>query len=168
MNEYSIRQGANVRGSNGEKIGTVGDIFSGYPIPAEEGDTPAEGGDVGADIAARTDPENVDQTELEDMTIRPAAYQQSGAGISRVGTEQGSGLAPFTDADPDQPGGSVAFGPSDTKYFEVHHGGLLGIGGDMLYVPMSAVDVIDPEGNITLRVGADEARRVYAHEPQRM
>lgn len=52
-----------------------------------------------------------------------------------------------------------------TGYFQVEHGGILGIGGTSLYVPFSTVEDLVRGDCLTLSCRKEECDQLYAHKP---
>jgi len=149
-----IATGMTVVGCDGTKIGTVKRFFSAEPEDREGDDMDAES----------TDSPDLDLEELEQVGEMPATYFTGPVGASASGTGEPARVPPVVEpADPDAP----AFGLSDTKYMEIHHGGVLGIGGESIYVPYSAVDAISDD-LITLRSTADDALARFSQPPAHM
>ena len=83
-------------------------------------------------------------------------------GMEVYGTE-GEKLGKVTHVWPDAaaPGSTV----SRPGYFQMEHGGILGVGAKDLYVPYSAVDDCVPGDCVTLGCAKDECYRLYAGKP---
>src|SRR5438309_228590 len=89
------------------------------------------------------------------------SHEATVAEVSAVSARTNDGIMPTIDDTPRSayapgPGPGVDLGPSDTKYMEVHHGGHLHIGGESVYVPFSAIDLVEEDGSVMLRCTADE------------
>jgi hypothetical protein len=163
MATTTLREGVEVYGSDGKKIGKVGHLFSAAAEPAADDATAGPSAEQAVVTGANAD-------EAVEVSEMPATYN-----VTRVTASSGrfdsGGVPPVTGGTPERDaaagveGGGVVLGPSDTKYFEVHHGGLLGIGGESLYVPFSAVNVVDADGAVTLKCTADEAASLYTERP---
>ncbi|MGH2443840.1 MAG: hypothetical protein ACRDFX_11865 [Chloroflexota bacterium] len=50
-------------------------------------------------------------------------------------------------------------------YIQVRHGGLLGMGGDTLYVPFGVVAHVEPRKSVTLKCTLDECASLYTEKP---
>lgn len=61
-------------------------------------------------------------------------------------------------------GGGMA-GGQPGGYFEVDHGGFLGIGTQHLYIPYSAVQSVEPGSSVTLNCTKDECANLYQNNP---
>ena len=57
---------------------------------------------------------------------------------------------------------ATAAGPG---YFEMEHGGILGVGAKELYVPYAAVDDWVPGECLTLGCGKDDCEALYGNKP---
>jgi hypothetical protein len=152
----TVRRGMDVCGSDGRKIGKVTRLFSGAAVHMGA----HEHGDV--DVT----PDDGAHLILGDA---PATYDAALIGNADYGSGQVSGIAPFAGPDSghstgETPEGAATFAPSDTKYMEVHHHGLLGRHQERIYVPFSAVEAIS-EDNIVLDCTYDEAARLYSDQP---
>ncbi len=53
----------------------------------------------------------------------------------------------------------------DQRYLEVKHGGVLGIGAEELYVPLSAVQNIVPGDSVTINCTKDTCGDMYGTKP---
>jgi hypothetical protein len=143
--------GVEVYSCNGEKLGKVKHYFSAAPehLPdettEEEFDTPARSGAVpDSEVSAELAMDRVDAVSGSSLPV-------TGEHLLEPGLEPS--------------GPSFELGASDTKYIEVHHGGRLHIGGESLYVPLDAIQVVEDDGSIVLRCTATEAAARYAHKP---
>jgi hypothetical protein len=160
-NVSALRSGTDVFDSRGEKIGTVGDVFSAEPPMHQSGDI------AGTDAQAT---QGQEASETEDGQPSGGAVAMSlpypgvDAGPQSVGA--GSivgGIAPIpAGAGADQPGVEVT--PSDTKYFQVRSGGILGIGGHTWYVPFSVIDVATQEA-VTLSCSKEQCAEGFSERP---
>jgi hypothetical protein len=151
----TLRPGMEVLGCDGHKIGTVHRLFSGaawHPT----GETPEE----------------IDLDPVDDDKERPGevapVYDAAFLGTAEYGSSQASAMAPFPTSDTPGaaplPEGAMSFSPSNTKYMEVRHHGILGRQRETIYVPLSAVDAI-VDHTITLSCTRDEAVRRYGDQP---
>jgi hypothetical protein len=132
----SIVLGVEVYGSDGKILGKVKHFFSAAPEASPQ---------------AGAEDETVDK-ETVDIP----------AGMGGVATAGGPAIqsAPAPGTNP-----AMSLTMSDTKYFECHHGGLLHIGGESLYIPFAAVAVVEDDNSLVLRCTADEAAVLYAQKP---
>jgi hypothetical protein len=155
--EATIYEGVEVYSCDGKKLGKVKHLFSAAaePSPDQTGET-------------------VDQSRLESPASLEAAEEHelsADLAMERVGAVNDAGGAPYVSESSlhsgwvPSSGAGAAFSPSATKYFEVHHGGLLHVGGESLYVPFDAVEIIETDDSIVLRYTADEAAAYYAQKP---
>ena len=151
----TLRPGMDVCGSDGQGIGKMHRLFSAAA---------ARGGQDPSDIDL--DPNQGDHRHLGDVA---PVYDAALLGTADYGSGQISGMAPFAATDASHTGaatpeGAMTFSPSDTKYMEVHHHGLLGLRHASMYVPLRAVDAIS-EHTITLSCTRDDAMRLYGDRP---
>lgn len=188
-----IREGMEVLDCSGQKLGKVSRVFSGAPMENTASDTDAgmtsdpgadAGGSYGTSGTANTYGAPGDSASGEGnvgafgMAVDTVTTDNVGStvgGSSDLGfTGPNTGATgPSTERfestgalDTDiGTAGAAALTPSDTKYFEVHHGGVLGFGGSSLYIPFSAVEVVSPGDSVTINCTADEAGQAYAQEP---
>jgi hypothetical protein len=145
-----------VCGSDGQTIGKVHRLFSGARVHPEGVDHP--------DIDL--DPADEDSRHLGDLA---STYDAALLGSADYGSSQVSGIAPFATPDrapggSEMPEGAMTFSPSDTKFMEVRHHGLLGLKSETVYVPFDAVDAISPD-SITLACSREDALRIYGNRP---
>lgn len=189
---YDIQDGMDVLDTGGAKVGKVSRIFSGQPMGSaasttetgltsfpdadtsgtygtsgtantygDAGDSGSTGNDVGAFGMAEETVEtgNIGATVggSSDMGFTGSNTGSTGPANERFETTGALG------GDADVAGATLT--PSNTKYFEVHHGGILGIGGTSLYIPFSAVEAVSPGDSVTINCTADEAAQQFAQEP---
>lgn len=175
---YEIQDGMEVFGSDGEKVGKVSRIFSGAPLEAGEPSSGSPGVDrtptgqpgeynpnesASAGITSVVDVGRVDRTETVPgygtvsgtVTGGTDVNNTSGAPVGALGIEETA----------DSGTGGVALTPSDTKYLEVQHGGILGVGGQHLYVPFRAIQAVTPGESLSLKCSAEEAATLYTAQP---
>lgn len=174
-NAFDVQEGMEVFGSKGEKIGTISHIFSGAPFRTtdhqEAGTGPGTESVEGSPFG-RSGMGPGSEADVEIETVLVSEVPIAGGSTDLGGAESG-GMAPVAGfegaggAGAAVPAGGHAttFTPSDTKYFQVHHGGLLGIGGESLYIPFNAVEAITPGDCITLSCTRDEAAALYSQKP---
>jgi hypothetical protein len=202
-NALNLRKGIDVFSSDGGKIGTVGEIFSGEPASDVSGGTrgsnepmAAPGPDteetfgsapVDARSAGLADGPTEGATEGQTAAVGDSSsagfvggpsftgqpYQGVDAGTQSAvsgGGQVSGGIAPVpAGAGQDAVSntgttGGALFTPSDTKYFELKTGGVLGLGGHTWYVPFSAVASAAPEA-VTLSCTKDECEERYSERP---
>ena len=183
LNSGDVQEGMEVFGSAGDKLGTVKSVF------ADGGNANDLGGPVG-DIEIET--VEVVETPVRDTGFNAGdagtAYTDAdmgstvGGSTGMPGTDTGTSYGGTTGMDTgstiggtgssysDTPGstfgGADSFGTSGGNgYFEVHHGGLLGIGGESLYIPFDVIASVDPGNSVTLSVTKDEAVNMYNEKP---
>lgn len=190
---FDIQEGMEVFGNDGIKIGKVSHIFSGAPLGMGVGNE-GIGSDVGSDATSSYGTSSIANTFGSPGASGEFGSGNSGAGDvapNRVETGSAATMAGstdsgfaggFTSGSPGGPverfgsagvasrsengsAGSATLTPSDTKYFEVHYGGLLGIGGEHLYVPFSAVEACNPGESITVRCSSGEATHLFDQKP---
>jgi hypothetical protein len=166
----SINKGMEVFDSTGAKIGTVARVFSGAPSTTDSTPTaPSAPPGTAAEYAP-------DGRETEELGSGALAVGTQAGGFTDAGTpvSQGPGIAAeaageYALTEPAAAlglGGGVALTPSDTKYIEIRHGGLLGIGGEHFYVPFHAVSEVNGGLSITLNCTVDDCAAQYQQEPQ--
>lgn len=136
MASNQLGEGAEVFSADGKKLGKVRHFFSAAP---ESGESDA----------------------LQGATAPEVEAQNAGAA---------DGIAPGLDDAPRSvvtpgAGPGVTLGADDTKYMEVHHGGHLHIGGDSIYVPFTAINVVEDDGSVILRYSADQVASRYSQRP---
>lgn len=159
-----VREGMNVEAADGKKLGKVRRLFSAAARPAVDGEQDVAVSDQAGDGSTLT--------HLSEM---PATYNVGAAGTSGYSTAQAVGVPPVpsdttseaaddVDQSPRVNQSSGGFAPSETKYMEVHHAGLLGFTGESIYVPFSAVAAIS-EDTVTLACSSGEATERYSEEP---
>lgn len=168
MTTYTLRRGMDVFSSDGDKLGTIHRLFSAAAAP-QAPTTESEVDDTGTAYP--------DEARGPGVQLSQGAALQSSAGAPSAGATNGLDFGPaiavaaiegndrpsaLGESDGDGDGGE--FAPSDTKYFEIHHGGVLGFGGDSLYVPYSEVDSIAPNA-ATLKCTASDVSARYAEPP---
>jgi hypothetical protein len=154
-----VQQGVEVYSCDGKKLGKVKHFFS---------------------AASEASPDEASMEREFDTITSPAEQRETSATIAmdRVNAVTDASGVPLIDerspitnepmsptAEAPRMSPGMGLGASETKYIEVHHGGLLRIGGESLYVPFSAVNVIEDDGSIVLRCTADEAAELYGQKP---
>jgi sporulation protein YlmC with PRC-barrel domain len=158
-----VRVGMTVCGTDGQKIGTVTEVYvrspgwnavAGLANPfGATTDTAAAGDASAAGAASSTLADNL-AVEQVPQTQMPGGYNlPSGA----VGSGNGS----------DQPRSSDTAGGTgrDGDYFKVDRGGILGIGAKELYVPYTDVKAVTSEGVIRLGCPRNRCDERYAEKP---
>ena len=163
MATATLREGVDVYGSDGKKLGKVSHLFSAAPEPGPADTTTGPSAEQAVVTGANAD-EAVEVSEMP-ATFNVTRVSASSGRFDSGGVPPVPGGTPERDAAAGVEGGGVVLGPSDTKYFEVQHGGLLGIGAESLYVPFSAVNVVGADGAVTLKCTADEAASLYTERP---
>jgi hypothetical protein len=161
---FSVTKGMTVYASDGQKVGTVGEVLSGQPETRDSEGMPY------ADVSfTPSGPISPEPTAPEDVgDDQPVVQETVPAPIESDGVQSGAtsgGGAPAGFGAPLPDAGAVELTPSDTKYFEVKHGGILGIGGEHLDVPFSAVEDVAPGDSVTLKCTLDDCTRRYSERP---
>jgi len=181
---FSIHAGMTVYATDGQKLGTVGNIFSGQPSRDTNEGPYSNVGSGSPSAPASTDWSGTDSGATGGGTL------EAGAGIDDTGPTQPVPYLASTDSNPGPgtqgtgdiayenavggealTGGDAGIGsgamltPSDTKYFEVHSGGILGIGGTTYYVPFDAVDAVAAGTDVTLSCTQEECAQRYSEKP---
>ena len=136
MAANALSKGAEVYSADGKKLGKVAHFFSAAPGSMEVG-TPG----------GAPPPEIETYSGLPEEHLSPK-FDDTPRSVLTPGTGPG-----------------VKVGESDTKYCEVHHGGHLHIGGESLYVPFSAINLVEEDGSVVLRDTADQAVSRYSQKP---
>src|SRR5947209_782908 len=155
----TLREGAQVYGSDGKKLGKVRHMFTAAAGSVSRGDVDQASSDLYAGSGFGAPEVAEEQARMVDISMdRVNAVTDAGAGITAKWDDQ-----PRDVNVPDSPG--VTFGPSQTKYFECHHGGHLGIHSECLYVPFAAVALIEDDGSVVVRFTAEEAVSLYGEKP---
>jgi hypothetical protein len=169
---FSITKGMEVYSTDGQKIGTVGELLSGLP------ETQDSSGTEFSDIGSSPDGPVSDEARTSDSVAADLGRSEGGARayeasvVGVYGSEGSSGLPGgpaggiVASIEGTRAGTGATLTPSDTKYFEVRHGGILGIGGEHLYVPFSAVDAVAPGDSVTLICGLDECLSRFSRRPE--
>lgn len=96
-------------------------------------------------------------------TVDQAAYGTTdalGGGAGSMAYNVDNALEPGIAPEPHAP--AI---PSDRRYFQVRHGGFLGIGASDLYIPFTAVCDCVPDQNVTVNCTKDECAQLYARKP---
>lgn len=176
-NVFDIRSGMDVYACDGRKIGAVGNIFSGRPESRDTAGTPYSdigGGQPSGPAATDTSVSDggVEATpstgtlQAERVPV-PSIQGTMNSGAETTGLPQAApGATPAVDdVVTGAEGGGVSLTPSNTKYFEVKHGGFLGFGGECFYVPFSAVDAVAPGDSVTLACTGEQCGQLYAEKP---
>ncbi len=163
---FDIREGMTVFGSDGEKMGKIVHIFSAAPRR-----------DLTADAADRDNPGNVTdadtapdvQPQPEPLNRPPSGFFEPGAGTTVSNPNPNIAYGASLEGDYGNAGSdqteAATLTPSDTKYLSVRHGGVLGIGGDLIYVPFSAVQAVNPGESVTLRSTSAESAVLFEEKP---
>jgi len=152
MNATDIQDGMDVYGSDGEKIGSISQVYPGAGSGTGiSGTTQGFGtenpGTVGDVVAEEV---QVPETAPDYATTDPrtGGYATTGTPAART--------AP----------GTAAMGTmTATGYFKVDQGGILGIGARELYFPFSAVSTVVLGDNVTVNCIKDECTDLYATKP---
>jgi hypothetical protein len=156
----TVQEGVEVYDCDGKKLGKVRHFFSAATEASPE--------DVSTGPELDADARPTDQNE----TLTPTPMERVDSGTDASSSSLLDAHAPLVNqgmpASGEVPRMSpgMGLGPSDTKYMEVHHGGILHIGGESLYIPVKAVNTIEDDGSIVLRCTADEATQWYAQKPE--
>lgn len=187
LNANNIEKGMDVFGADGEKIGTIADVYSG----AASGDT-AGGYDTGGSSLGTQGMGNSGLV-VEEVDVVEVAPDYT-AGTGDTGTTSGAGLGGASgtgtsgttwNAGPgstgdigtvgtayDQntspgyvPGGTSVGTMTGSGYLHVEQGGILGIGAKDLYIPMSVVQDIDPSNCVSLSITKQQADDNYQTKP---
>jgi hypothetical protein len=168
---FNVAKGMTVYGCDGQKIGTVGELLSGQPENTDSEGTPySDVRTTSGDPGSGANPE-AGGSRQADTTLRasPQGATDASGGLyaTNLGGTPAVGVAPddavSTGVTAGDPG--VTLTPSDTKYFEVKHGGILGIGGDHLYVPFSAVEAVAPGDSVTLACTLADCASRFGERP---
>ena len=162
MATYQLRVGVDVYGVDGTKIGRVRRVFSAAPeaIPSTEIGHSYSEESIGWD-ADRAQAPSLEKDQSASLAMDRATAVETGSSVPGVPLAVTN--EPLEIGDSGQSG--VAFGPSDTKYLEVHHGGIFGVGGESLYVPFAAVKVIEGDGSVFLCYSALDAASLFSQPP---
>jgi hypothetical protein len=190
-NMANIDKGMDVFDINGEKIGTVDEVYSSlYGSSANQPASPGSGGGAGAlgdesrvnqspghggqgalgneSRAGTTPPGGSGALGNESMVTGNTEATQTNdgtpAGINSVGE---SGVDEIlVEEEVDIPvSAEMAGGATDERYFKVQQGGILGIGGKSLYIPFSAVQDVVAGDSVTLDCTKDECDARYGSMP---
>jgi hypothetical protein len=168
---FSITKGMEVYSTDGQKIGTVGELFSGVAETQDSAGT--EFSDIGSSPDGPvSDEARTSDSLAADLGRAEGAARAYEASVGGVGSEGSAGLPGslaggiVASLEGAGPGMGATLTPSDTKYFEVRHGGILGFGGEHLYVPFSAVDAVAPGDSVTLTCGLDECFNRFSRRPE--
>jgi hypothetical protein len=129
-----IQDGMDVFDTNGEKIGSISEVYS--PAMVGTGSSSATHGFVESSAPA---------DEIDTQGSRHAPIGSSAIGSASATAERTA--------------------MTDSGYFKVGQGGILGIGTKDLYIPFSAVDTVVPADNVTVRCTKDECIDRYASRP---
>jgi hypothetical protein len=140
--DFHLYPGMEVFDTNGEKIGTVVDVYSDRTVEGIDAGI-TQSTEAASEAAAGQDVSTTDDPILSGQATTPPASVTST-----------TSAAPTTGAE-----------ATGAAYFRVDHGGFLGIGAKHLYVPFSAISAVVPEENVTLSVTKDDAAQQFAEEP---
>jgi hypothetical protein len=153
INTFDIQEGMEVFSSDGEKIGNVGEVF----------DNPRGVTESGAQATSTADEGNANTS---DNTSGIAGVINRGVGEGG----RGSGVDITRDpVDMQEEYGTTATATqsaSDTGYFKVSEGGILGLGAKSLYIPFSAVETVAGDGVVTLSYTKDDVVNRFDHKPE--
>jgi hypothetical protein len=151
-----LKEGVHVYSFDGEKIGKVTHFFSAAAesFPHDQPEDP-EFSDVAGVVSAAMG------RQMESEVADARANMATNAGFIAVGPER----APVNVEGTPQHGLGMELGPSDTKYMEVHHGGHFHHGGESIYVPLTAIHVVEEDGSVVLRYTSSECVARFTQKP---
>jgi hypothetical protein len=139
-NVMDVHTGMEVYGRDGEKIGTISEV---YPTTGTVGSvspgTTGSGGPGVGDVV----------TEEVDVMTTPGVASTRDPGYGTVSMPAAAGDA----------------GVGSSGYVQVDQGGVLGIGTRHLYIPFSAVTDVVPGENVTVDCTKDQCGERYATKP---
>ena len=163
MATNELRVGAEVYSNDGTCLGKVRRLFSAEPEAVPPPQT-SGGHDAGSSWAVSegkigNEAGYAERESSATLAMNRATAVDGGAAVGGVPLEVDEAELGFSG------GQAVAFGPSDTKYLEVHHGGLLHRHSESFYVPFVAVKVIENDGSIVLRYTTDEVAHLFSQPP---
>lgn len=179
LNVNNIEKDMEVYGSDGEKIGSIVEVYSGT------------GGDASASDFGQGAPADVvvEQVDIVDVTPDYATGTGSAGTVSpggiggsdRTGLGSMAGTTPGTGTTGDIGGigtvddqstspGYVAGGAgvatvTGSGYIHVRQGGILGIGAKDLYIPISEILDIDPGNCVSLSINKHQADNDFQTKP---
>jgi hypothetical protein len=151
MNASDIQSGMEVFGCDGEKIGSISDVYRTAAVGTETRastqswgtKTTGKAGDiVTEEVRMVKTAENYDATESE------------------VGRYTSAQMPTGSDSTTVTAGTIIASG-----YFKVDHGGFLGIGAKELYFPFDAIETVVAGENITVKCARDDCDAFFATRP---
>jgi len=180
LNANNIEKGMEVYGSDGEKIGSIAEVYSGTTTDntavGSTGDIVVEQVDV-VDVA----PAYTSGTGTVGTTAAAGAGMSSGTGAgntvggaSPTGTTStsGTGTQDFSGttwnagtATTGDIGGTGIATMTGGGYIHVQQGGILGIGSKDLYIPISDVQDVDPGNCVSLSITKQQADDNYQTKP---
>ncbi|GAC1403905.1 MAG: hypothetical protein NVSMB52_17790 [Chloroflexota bacterium] len=187
QDSFDVHEGMEVYGSDGEKIGKVTHIFSAAAFTDTLGNASADAepttaygsggtansiassGDFGVGNSDGSDETTASVGAGGALTIGGSTDSGFAGGFnsgSSGGPLQRLGSAGVSSQSESAAAGSASLTPSDTKYLEVHHGGVLGMGGDNLYVPFSAVQAVTNGESLTIHCSSHEAVHLFDQKPE--
>lgn len=189
-NMADIDKGMDVVDVNGEKVGTVDEVYS--SLPGDATNPPASAGSGGG-AGALGDESRVAQSPghggrgaLGDES-RAGTTPPGGSGaLGNEGMVGGKGAAPMSGADTSSTGAGpveedeivviaaevdipvsseMSGTDSGDQYFKVEQGGILGFGAKSLYIPFSAVQNVVAGDRVILNCTKDECDARYGSMP---
>lgn len=154
-NTFDVQHGMEVFSSDGEKIGTVEEVFEGTGTGTESG----------AQATSTAD-------ESSFSTQNPSGFgfaNPLGLDQNSMGNEDGGGF----DATRDPMDLQAEYGTTatatrttgDTGYFKVSEGGFLGLGAKDLFIPFTAIETVAADGVVTLSYAKDDVASNFNREP---
>jgi len=143
MNANDIQDGMEVFGSDGEKIGSISEVYPGAGDAATTSGTTQGFGTESPGTVGEVVAEEVQVTETA-PSYRTADTESGGYGSMRT---------------------AAAGTMTATGYFKVDQGGILGIGAKELYFPFNAVTTVVPGKNVTVNCAKDQCSDRYATKP---
>ncbi|MDQ2741792.1 MAG: hypothetical protein M3Z66_05790 [Chloroflexota bacterium] len=177
LNPSNIETGLDVFGSDGDKIGSITDVYHGTGGSTTTSDYGQSGstGDTGDIVVEEVDVYAVGpDTGMESSVPSGAGTTETsgsmGSGTTSNPTSPGTTWNPSATADQSssmgtQAGVSGTSTASDGGYIKVDQGGILGLGAKHLYIPISAIQDIDPGNCVSLNVTKQQADDMYNHKP---
>lgn len=168
VSKVNIHPSMDVYGSDGEKIGTIGDVYPDLQSPVDLKTVgPESVGMADPWNSGGTEPAPVEQVHVTNptadsgMTVA-ADSMMTNDSTSVTGTQAGADVAT---AEESAPGTGRVGTVVENLYLRVSSGGILGVGGHDLYIPSNAVTDVVPDERVTVNCGKDECARLYGTKP---
>ncbi len=152
INTLKIQHGMEVFSSDGQKIGSVGEVYNSGNMGTESG---AQATST-VEEESSANPDGGGFGFLSNLTSEGSEGGAQGTDFTRDPVEvreEYGGAAPST---------ATASGGG---YFKVSGGGFLGLGGPDLYIPFSAVETVAADGVVTLSFSKDDVAERFNRQP---